>query len=224
MKKLLIGSLIVIAIFLIYLGFMDRDVYYLNLMDYGEAYHEKIRSFFSDKKMLEEDVLGFVEEQMRITELTSLLEDNKKITLHDKNIPIKNSLIKADLVTVSVGLNDFLSKMVLYEKNVHRMYEYIDELSEDLEKLFETMRMYCKEDIIFLGYYNPFLENEDLSLVFRYLNDRYSSICEKYDIFYLSTTDIVSDPSDFVDSTSLSLGGIEKISSKLIETIEKILF
>lgn len=224
MKKLLIGSLIIIAIFLIYLGFMDRDVYYLNLMDYGEVYHEEIRTFFTDKKMLEEDVFGFVEKQMRITELTSLLEDNKKITLHNKNIPVKNALIKADLVTISVGLDDFLSKIVLYEEDIHKMYEYVDELSEDLEKMFETMRMYCKEDIIFLGYYNPFLNNEDIALVFRYLNDRYASISEKYNIFYLSTTDIVQSETDFKNRILLSEAGEKKISSKIIESIEKILF
>lgn len=224
MKKLLIGSLIIIAIFLIYLGFMDRDVYYLNLMDNGADYHEKICSFFSDKKKLEKGVFGFVEKQMRITELTSLLEDNKKIMVDNKNIPIKNALIKADIVTISIGLDDFLSKVALYENDVHKMYEYIDELSEDLEKFFSLIRMYCKEDIVFLGYYNPFLNNEDISLVFRYLNDRYSNICQKYNIVYVPTTDIVKEEEDFKDRITLSDRGKEKISSIFLQTIEKVLF
>ena len=80
-----------------------------------------------------------------------------------KKKSIKNALIKADLVTLSIGMNDFLYKMNLdvEEFSMEELYDYVDEMSEDTDTLLRLLREYCKEDIMMTNYYVPRNLNSD---------------------------------------------------------------
>ena len=122
MKKIIIIILIIISIFLIYLCNMDKKAYYLALGDSfakGEGpngkivsgYSNNIKKYLKEKKLLETYINEFSENGQRTTDLINIIKDNKAIKKGQKQITIQNALIKADLVTISIGANDLLNKI-----------------------------------------------------------------------------------------------------------------
>lgn len=183
LKKLMIASILCLLVFFIYLSTVDKKVYYLNLgsslakginsygvEDYG--YADYVKDYLEEKGLLEK-MVSFTEEDYRVSDLIRDIKDNKK----NEKVTLKNALIKADLVTISIGFED------IYPKISSSDYSYFDESILDMEELFKLVREYCKEDIFFLGYYNPSEEGEE---VYTYLNERLSELCKKYQIEYVT--------------------------------------
>lgn len=243
MKKLLLISSVILVVFLIYLTTIDRKVYYLalgdsiavglnsyNIVDYG--YTDYIKDYLEDKNILERYVNQYAKSGYRITDVYRDIEDNKKVNLGNKEITLKNALIKADLVTLSIGANDFLANFdfgnFVGQINTNQTYEYIDEISSDLDKLLKTIRSYCKEDIILIGYYNPLprLTNgyEDLmDSIFSYSDEKYETVCDKYDITYISVYDLFKGNTDYLPNPlniHPSKEGYEAISELVIKEID----
>ena len=121
--KLLIGFIIT-AIILLIIFFITRDrkVYYLSLGDslaagqtpnntIEESYGDYIQEYLKDKEVLEFYTKDFSKSGYRSIDLLNDLKENKEIKVNGKNITIKNALIKADLVTVSIGANDLFYKL-----------------------------------------------------------------------------------------------------------------
>ena len=80
---------------------------------------------------------------------------------------------------------------------------------------FKLMREYCKEDIVLVGFYNPFQEaSEDVLDVFEYLNKKYRDVCLEYDVIYVDISDI-----NYISEDSL-----KKIGNKVIYKMSKNLF
>lgn len=192
MKKILITALIVLAVFLIYLGLQDKKVYYVSIGDdigkgllndgtfYG--YSEYINEYLIDKN-IEERYVNLSQVDYRITDIIKDIDTNK--VYYKKNI--KNILIKADLLTLSVGYNDLISKLNKYNNN--DLYNYIISYFEDLDKLFDLIRKYSKEDIIMIGYYNIYKDQSYDSLI-KYINETTKNLAEKYDIKYIDIEDV----------------------------------
>ena len=243
MKKLLLISSVILVVFLIYLTTIDKKVYYLalgdsiavglnsyNIVDYG--YTDYIKDYLEDKNILERYVNQYAKSGYRITDVYRDIEDNKKVNLGNKEITLKNALIKADLVTLSIGANDFLANFdfgnFVGQMNTNQTYEYIDEISSDLDKLLKTIRSYCKEDIILIGYYNPLprLTNgyEDLmDSIFSYSDEKYETVCDKYDITYISVYDLFKGNTDYLPNPlniHPSKEGYEAISELVIKEID----
>ena len=225
MKKILIIGLVFLSIFLIYLVNMDKKVYYVALGDSLEkfyledrevyGYSHYIKKYLKDKDLLERYSDDFARVDMRSTDIINDINSNKKITTPKGSFNLKNALIKADLVTVNLSYEDIFNK--LFDSNIiyNDIYDYIDDLAYDLDSLFKLMREYCKEDIVFVGFYNPFKEaNEDVLDIFETLNKKYKDVCLEYDVIYVDISDI-----DTITSTSL-----EKIGNKVINKMRKNLF
>ena len=124
---------------------------------------------------------------------------------------MKNALIKADLVTLNINYTDIYDRLSF---NINDdVYNYIDDLSYDLEKMFELMRQYCKEDIVFVGAYNPYLKKEADDAL-EYLKNKYKNICLEYDVIYVDISDI----------NVLNEEALEKIGNKVISGMKKNLF
>ena len=73
----------------------------------------------------------------RTIDLIDYIEENKEIVVEGKKKTIKNALIKADLVTLSIGSNDVVSKLLLknnYTKE--ELYNYLDEYLKDIQKIY----------------------------------------------------------------------------------------
>ena len=188
MKKIVILGFILIAIFLIYLVNMDKNVYYLTLGDINGKYDYSfyIKDYLKENDVLERYVYNFSSGNKRITDIINDIEENVKF----KDVTLKNELVKADLVTINIDNSDVFEKLSVESPIYGQIYNYIDDLCVDLEKLFKVLRKYCKEDIVFLGYYNPFFDNADSSDVIDYINKRYKELCGEYNISFTDLSDL----------------------------------
>lgn len=209
--KLLIGSLITgIILVIIFLITKDRKIYYLSLGDflatgktsngeYTKSYGDYINNYLLDKEKLEFYTKSYSNNEYRSIDILNDIKTNKKIKVNGKEITIKNALIKADMVTLSIGTNDlyykFNSIINPEEKNIDDYYIYVDEVMKDINKLLYELRKNCKEQIIVIGFYNPF-SNVSSSIanatepVIEYANAKLENIVFKYDMTFVDIHDM----------------------------------
>lgn len=209
--KLLIGFIIT-GIILITIFFMTRDkqIYYLSLGDslaagqtpnntIEESYGDYVAEYLKDKEVLEFYTKKFSKSGYRSIDLLNDLNNNKKIKVDGKEITIKHALIKADIVTVSIGSNDLFYKLNVGNEfdmdAFDDIYTYVDEAISDVDKLLYELRKSCKEQIMVFGFYNPFT-NFSSSLantvepVIVYANEKMKNLVKKYDMTYVDIHDM----------------------------------
>lgn len=237
MKKIIVIALILLSIFFIYLNTIDKKVYYLSLGDsiavgvnstgtntYG--YSDYIKTYLENRDLLETYIDEFAVSGYRSIDLKRDIEDNKKITINDKDVTLKNALIKADLVTLSIGANDFFYYL---NANYNDVYDQINDSLNDVESLFKLVREYCKEDIIVVGYYTPFLEHEKLDRmdeIIKFANKKLQELCDEYEMQFIDVFDLFKDNPYLPNPNDIhpSIEGYEAISKEIIKVIDKILF
>lgn len=237
MKKILVIALILLSVFFIYLNTIDKKVYYLALGDsiaagvnssgtseYG--YTDHIKTYLENRNLLETYIDEFAVSGYRSIDLKRDIEDNKKLTINDKKVTLKNALIKADLVTLSIGANDFFYYI---NANPNDVYEHINSVINDLEDLFKLLRQYCKEDIIIVGYYTPFKEHENLDKIddiIKFANKKLEELCKEYKMYYVDVFDLFKQNDYLPNSNDIhpSVEGYEAISKEIIKVIDKTLF
>lgn len=194
LKKIFIISILLLSIFLIYLTTMDKKVYFLALGDsiaLGDkqtSYPKLVTKYLEKKDLLEESRLEFIQDDLRITDLIRDIEYNKKIIIDGKGKTIKNALIKADLVTLSIGNEELFYKLKTEKEG--DLYNYIDEMMEDMDKLLKLMKEYCKEDIFVLGYFNSFSKQMDKYI--DYANQKLETLSKKYMMHYVDLQSLKS--------------------------------
>lgn len=234
MKKIFIIGTVIASILIIYLTTIDRKIYYLALgdnittseLENNAGYSNYINDYLEYYDKLEVYVNEFSKDNYRITDIISDINNNKKIKIRDKDKTLKNALIKADLLTVSVGINDITSKINAQNinniNNYQKLYNDVDEITSDLEELLVLLKEYCKEDIFLIGIYYPYqTENPDLQNVFVYLNTRFKEIANVYQIQYIDIYELFSENTSYVSESTIypSKAGLEAISSQVIVTI-----
>lgn len=195
MKKILTLGIIILSIFIIYLTTIDRKVYFLALGDQislGQTtdnneknYNEYSTEYLKQKNKLEKSITEFSQQGYRITDIINDIKNNKEL---NNKITIKNALIKADLVTISIGTNDIITKIDTENKlnniDYNRLYKNIKGILIDLEKLFDLLRQYCKEDIILVGI-NINTTDKKINEMIKFTNEKFKEISNKYRIIYI---------------------------------------
>lgn len=231
MKKILLMLIIFVAVFLIYLFNIDNKIYYLSLESFNEFneengdYDESVINYLSINNKLEKAVVEFSKNNYLINDLADDIRENKKIKINNKNITLKNALIKADLVTIFVGMNEINNKSLLSKNNDLKQYNYIDNLLTELDKLLSLTREYCKEDIFIIGVYYPYQEYQaGLVDLFSYYNERYKDLASKYNMKYIDIYNTFLENTSYLssnDNNSPSLKGYKYISDQIIITINE---
>lgn len=186
MKKIIFTSLVVLITFFIYFFNRSEETFYVSLGDqlsYGinnfntvnNSYSNNIKEYY--KKNLYKYVNYSNYDDYRVMDLTNDINYNKNITYEGKEYNLQNLLIKANLITLSIGMNDLIYKSKYDTNN----YEYTDALLNDIENLFILIRKYNKDEIYFLSFYNV-INNQDL---IEYANKRLEIICKKNKIKFV---------------------------------------
>jgi len=236
MKKIIVIVVILLSIFFIYLNTIDKKVYYLALGDsiaagvnasgtdnYG--YSDYIKTYLENRDLLETYINEFAVSGYRSIDLKRDIEDNKKLTINDKNITLKNALIKADIVTLSIGANDFFYYL---NANYNDVYDHINDSLNDVENLFKLVREYCKEDIIVVGYYTPFESHEKIDTmdeIIKFANKKLEELCNEYDMHFVDVFELFKENPYLPNPNDIhpSVEGYEAISKEIIKVIDKIL-
>lgn len=238
MKKILIVSAVVLSIFIIYLTTIDREIYYLALgddittieLENNSGYSNYVKDYLEYYDKLEVYINQFAKNNYRITDMIIDINNNKKVKIGDKYRSIKNALIKTDLLTISIGINDLASKINTQNinkiNNYQNLYDGVDEITRDLEELLVLLREYCKEDIFLIGIYYPYQkQNQDLNNVFLYLNTRFKEMSSIYKVQYIDIYDLFGENPSYLSETTIypSKEGLEAIGSQIIVTINNTL-
>lgn len=201
MKKSMIFIIVVLLVLLIYLGFKDKKIYYLNLGDemalgensYGNyGYDLTVKDYLESKNLFEKYALYALEDN-HTTDLIRDIKDNIKVKVGNSEKSIQNVLIKADLISVSMGNNDFMDYLTINDENsINDLYNKFDDSIVDFERLFKLLRTYCKEEIVFIGFYDK-THNEELTDFFKYVNNKMINLTNEYEIKYIDISDIFQD-------------------------------
>jgi len=183
MKKIIFFIVVFLLVFLIYYFNRDKKVYYISIGDYlsyginnfnnqDNGYSNNIKNIY--KNNLKNYVNFSTIEDYRVMDLVNDINYNKIIHYNNKEYKVQNLLIKANLITISIGMND-----LIYKKNLS--YEYVDSLLKDIDNLLILIRKYNKDKIYFLGFYDV-INNPNL---IEYTNNRLEKICKKNKIKYV---------------------------------------
>lgn len=232
MKKLLTIIIVVLAVFLIYLGFKDDKIYYLSIGDYlanginhygtkDYGYSDYVKDYLNENNKLEVFV-SFSKNNKRTIDIVKDIEDNVKIDVNGKKKTIQNALIKADLVTISVGMNDLINNIEFNNDfSVNDLYNKLEQVVNDYENLFKILRDYCKEEIILVGLYNT-TGNKNLDEFFDYSNKKIAKLANSYNIDYISIYKEFKNSEYFINNNIYpNKLGYEVISDKIIDIIDE---
>lgn len=243
--KLLIGFVIT-GIILVAIFFLTRDkkIYYLSLGDslaagqtpyntIDKSYGDYVSEYLKDKGVLEFYTKDFAKSGYRSIDLLNDLEENKEIKVNGKKITIKHALIKADLVTLSIGSNDLFYKLNVgneFDLNeVDDIYKYVDESIKDVDKLLYELKMSCKEQIMVFGFYNPFTNFSDtlanmVEPIIKYANNKMKYLTRKYDITFVDIHDTFLANDNYLPSTletHPNKDGYKAMADKVISLIDE---
>ena len=177
MKKLIIIFLIFFSIFYIYLLTCDEKIYYLSI---SNNYNFNVFIIIIVKKLkrnnlLEIHVNEFSNNNNRITDYIDMIDDNKYIIKNNKKIHFKNALIKADIITLSLGTKDFIT-------NYGDSTEKVLTIRNNIETLIKKIREYSKEDIYFISIYSEYVDSKYIDK----LNNDIKSICSDNKIKFIN--------------------------------------
>lgn len=208
LKIALFFSIVVLAVFLIYLTTIDKSISYVAIGDFltvgvtadkeeNYSFADYVNKYLEEQNVVEEYINDFADNTYRTTDLIRDIKDNKKVLVGDKERTLKNVLIKADLLTVSIGTNDVISIMSSESSNSN-FYDYLDSILIDMDELFSLLRQYCKEDIIVIGYYNPYYGNKKYNSAFSYMNTKVNYLSQKYNIKYVDIYELYEDNLEFL--------------------------
>lgn len=216
-KTILFIILLFILVPFIYFITMDKEIYYLNISnDKTEySYTTYIRNYLEGQNKLEKYINDFVEQDDRVTDIIYAIKENAYVTIEQKKHTIKNALIKADLVTIFVGLNDINYKVGY--SSMSELYEYADSFLVDLNEMLKIIREYCKENIIFIGYYNIYGSYYDD--YFNYINKKAQEICKDYNIKFVSLSKIY-DSNKHISDILINREENQKLASEIIKIIK----
>lgn len=185
MKKILLIIIIFVLVFLIYYLNMDKKKYIFSLGDYivlgkgNNNFQSYLDNYYGNK--IKDNVVFGNDGDYRIIDLINDIKNNKTFIYNANEYTINNCLVKADLIIISIGIND------LRFNNYNNNYDYIDEVMKDLDYLLKLIRGYSKEKIYIFNYFN--LNDEDQ---LSYVNNKLEKIINKFDIKIIDISNIKS--------------------------------
>ena len=190
MKKVIFILILFLTCYFIHLKTIDHKIYYLSLGDAiskgntpynqtGYGYSDYLKDYLKKENKLKSYNKDFTNKDYRITDLINLLEKNEKTIVNNKKITINQLIAQADIITISIGMNELYSKIIL---NNDDLYNYIDEMIKDLNILFTKINKLNHRKVLVLNYYNTTTELQD---VFNYANIKLKDITQTNGFEYI---------------------------------------
>lgn len=224
MKKIIFILILFLSCFLIYINTNNKKIYYLNIGDrisfdnkdnvYGYSYH--IKNYLSSKKKLAGYNDYFTNEDYRITDLISLIKENKMTDSKKSPNTINQLLKKSNLLTISIGTNELYYKLSYKNGDI---YTYIDEMMLEYEELLKLIAQYQPKKIYILGFYNVTNKSQD---IFAYANYKLYYLAKKYEMEFINLQKILKRNTAYLDfSNNYGLNNEEyrKISQIIIDQL-----
>lgn len=214
MKKTIVVIFTMLIILFIFISTKDTKVYYLAISDNTESIElsNKIEKYYKNKQKYE-NYVKYIKNNYRIIDFIHDIDMNKKI---NEDFTLRNALIKADIITIMIGNNDYLS----YINDVDILNDGVLELKDNMREFLEVVRNISKEKIVFIGIPNIYQNNVKLNNFLKELNEMYRNLCSEYNIYYLDIFDILKDQ---IYQNKLSTEGYQIIFNELIKEVDNVI-
>ena len=190
----------------------------LGINSYGNktyGYNDYIKNYLETNNFLNSYNNIFSKSKYRISELNNDIINNKDVIYNNRTYNIRKSLRETDLLTIFIGMDEVID--LINRNNTSE----IDNLINNMDNLIKNIKLYCKNKIILIGYYNPY-DNIDFYKLFSYISDKYIEIAKKYNIIYVDINNIVSNDKTILPNKNdyhLTSKGYLKISNRVIKFI-----
>lgn len=142
----------------------------------GTSFNDYLKEKIEKKRRLGEFNNEFSKEHLTIRELNDYLEDNAIGSF--TRIPIKQTLAKADIITIAIGLDEMADKSLV--QNISG--EQIDNYLIEMEKLFKSIRKFYEKNIVVIGLYPAYNFNKKDAIE---VNSKLKNLCGKYNISFV---------------------------------------
>lgn len=232
--KLLILIILLLVVYLIYTFFKTDKLNYIAL---GDSVAEGMNPYGEIGYSYTDYIADYLKKERKLSSYTKKYTKSGYITenvINDikNNNELKKDLRESNLVTISIGANDFLKNISIGEMSVDNIKEIKDKISvvfPNIEETIKEVRKYAKNQMIIVGYYNPipFLFNtngNDLDILFAYMDDEYRNIANKYNCDYVSLYMLFKNNSSYLPNPAdihPNLDGYKAISNEVINVLHK---
>lgn len=223
MKKIIILTIIcgTIITFLIYKRFYHETTKIIVLGDAislgttayeidGYSYNDYLKDYYEEKSIVKEYIKEFAEKDETSESLKMKLNNN--YVLESTNISIQQAIAKANIVTISLGMEELNNKKNIKSKDIEK---YIN----NIEKIIRMLRVYNDKKIVMTSLYQTDkISKEKITI----LNMELKRICEENKILYIDIENITEKKEFFFDQTSyyLNYKGHRFISEKIIDILK----
>lgn len=243
LKKILIFFIVLFLCFIIFKCTFDNKLDYLALGDdlskgktpfgnYGKSFTDFFAQYLINKNKLKSYNNKFVEENYRTTDLIKDMKLGKSIVFNNKKININQAIVNAELITISIGLNDIFYKLNynnIRNNQINTIFSYIDEMFNDIYILLANIRKLNDCKIFVIGFYNHLNgtnsnEKEIINKIFRYINENFIKIEQIKKVYYVDIKEGFAKKSYYLPNNKMaypSLEGYNYISTKIINRYEK---
>ena len=217
MKKIILILILFLSIWFIYNYTIDDKINYLVLgNDFSigdDNYSLYVKDYLDSKNVLGNYNSSFVDLDLRITDLINKIKYNESVVINNKTIGINMLLKNADIITISIGMNELYYKLSINNENI---YTYMKDMVNDLGVLFNLINRYNHKKVFVINYYNINKYNKD---IFNYLNYYLENLCKKEDFEYVDVSEVLDNNIINYENSSnfyLNKHGNRKISEFII--------
>ncbi len=224
MKKVFLIAILFLSCYFIYNKTIDKKIFYLTIGDslskgtneYGVVsygYNDFVKDYLISKGMLKEYNKLFTENDYQITDILNVLKYNET----KDDISLNRLIKKADIITISLGMNEIYYKL---EKNNQNIYTYIDNMIINYSKILNHINKFHHDKVYVLGYYNSLGTSDD---IFNYANYKLQNLCQKNNFIYINLSEILNNNPKYLAKTPNfipNLRGYEKISQLIVENLQ----
>lgn len=243
LNKIFIFSIVLLLCFIIFKYTFDNKLDYLALGDdlskgktpfgnYGKSFTDFFAQYLENKNKLKSYNNKFVGENYRTTDLINDIASDKSIIFNNKKININQAIVNAELITISIGLNDVFYKLTynnIRNNQINSIFDYIDEMFEDIYILLTNIRKLNDCKIFIIGFYNHLnitnvKEEEIVENIFQYIDEKYKNLEQIKKVYYINIKEGFDKKPYYLPNKKLSypsLEGYNYISTRIIDRYEK---
>ena len=227
MKKIIFIIILFLSCYIIYNLTIETKLNYLTIGDslssginiYGikqYGYSDYVKDYLEDKAILKNYNDSFTDSDYRITDLLKVIEYNETKNINGKDVGINQLLKQADVITLSIGMNELYYKLKMNNGNT---YSYMTELLKDMKELLKHINRFNHKKVFVLGYYNISGYQEEIN----YINTKLKSIVNNEGFEYIELSNIFDNNPIFFDKSDSFIPNNEgylKISKIIVEKLK----
>jgi len=227
-KKIILILLLFLSCYIIYQFTKNNNIYYLSIGDslavgttqngsIGYGYSDYIKDYLKESNKLKGYNKAFTNNNYRITDLLRIIQYNETIKIDNQEISLTRLIKKADIITLSIGMNELYYKL---NSNTDNIYSYMNQMLSDIKRLLEHINYFNHKKVFVLNYYNVTGNNYD---IFSYLNYELKELVLEEGFEYIDLTNIFdNNPTFFKNNSSFipNNEGYQKISQIVLEKIK----